>query len=254
MLALALLALALPPLPPFPSELRPRDGTTAPQNASLYALGDPAPSLDQIGAAATVDGAPASLGDPVAVGCCVVVIPFAAPPAAGAAVSVTVTSAAGESTSTWTAGPPDHTPPALAQDPVVIDHHAVAVGGDPAGGEDMIVGLEVSDDTQVGMITASLADGTVVGATVDGYTLRANAPVVDGQACVDVTVTDVAGNASAATPVCVAAEPAEGEGEGEGDVDGAECEGPGDVPVHVPSTSAVLALLVVLGLGPRRAR
>jgi hypothetical protein len=216
MIAFVLALAALPPLPPFPTEVRPRDGTTAPANAALFALGNPAPPIDQVGAAATVGGAPVPLDPLEAIGCCIVRARFAdGAPALGDAVSFTFTSAAGESTAAWIAGPPDETAPTFTGDLVVIDH------GQRDDAYEVIVGFQIADDTQVGMITAALAateGSALVGGSIDGFVLKARVPGqrAPGGLCLDVVGFDVAENESSPETVCVTvAAPAEGEGEGE---------------------------------------
>lgn len=242
-IALALALATLPPLPPFPTELRPRDGSVAPVNAAVFALGDPAPALDQIGVAVTNGGAPASFEGVEAVGCCVARVRLTNAPAIGDVMTVTVTSAFGESTAAWTAGPADDTNPQFTTPPSVIDH------GQRAGAYEVVIGFEATDDTQIGMVTASLSDdlATIAGVTVDGFVLTARVPGqrAPGELCLTLVAVDVAENVSAPQVLCVTVvdvEPSEGEGEGEGEPSG--CAGGGGVPLA----------LVFLGLLRPRAR
>lgn len=198
-LVIALLLAVAPPLPPFPTEVRPRDASIAPANSALFILGDPAPAADTVGIAppATVER----------IGCCVIRARLDDAPAAGDSVSVNLTSPSGDANWTFTVGDVDDTAPTFTQPPSIITQ-------DP-----MIIGVDVADDTQVGMVTASL-DGALVGVTVDGFVLSAELPALaPGEHCLELVVVDVAENESAPAPLCFTVDaPGEGEGEGEGDV------------------------------------
>ena len=243
MLALTLALAALPPLPAFPSELRPRDLSTAPANAAIFALGDPAPPATQVGFAATVDGAAVTL-EPTSVGCCVVTARFPAQLTEGSSVSVDVTAAGQDKTATFTVGPADSTAPTFLEDPAVVS-------SGPLGNDyQLVIGVKADDDTQIGMITAT-HNGDVVGATVDGFVLTATLPDFTGtRACVDVVVTDVANNATPAKQVCATVAPS-GEGEGTPPPNGAECEAEtdgDDVVIQHPSLAVLFGFLGLLGL------
>jgi hypothetical protein len=250
MIAAAALAFALvgvPPLPPFPSEVRPKDGTTAPRNARIIALGDPAPAPQTVGFAVFFDGSAATVDHVDAVGCCALVATLASEPDEGQIVTVNLTSPNGDVDFSFTAGPDDTTPPTFLQNPLVIDHSSV-----DANREDLVIGVSPSDDTQIGFVKA-VAAGAVVGVSADGFVLRALAPFSDGQACVDVVSIDVAGNEfTSPAQACVDEDGEVDAGPGGDGGGGAECEGPGDMPVNIPSTSAVLALLAVLAARRRR--
>jgi hypothetical protein len=238
-LALAASSAALPPLPPFPSEVRPRDGSVAPSNAVIFALGDPAPPVAQVGIAATADGAPLTVGPLEPLGCCAITAAVSAP-GAGQTVQMSLSSAQGDVSASWLVGPADVTPPVFDGPIAVVDH------GPRQGGYAIVVGPIVTDDTQVGAIVARHA-GAIVGVAADGYLLTARLPLVPtAEVCLELTALDVAQNESAPATLCVTPlPPAEGEGEGEGE---------GEPPPTGCGSFAAPAPLALLALGVRGAR
>jgi hypothetical protein len=205
---------APPPLPPFPAVLLPDGLGPVPRVPRLWAFGESAPPLSQIGAAVVVDGA-AVATTLEARGCCLVEVVPARPLETGEAVTLLVTTASGELQVDFTVGDIDDlTPPTLDTATLLDD----------AGGA-LVIGATGSDDVGLAGFLARAPDTDEIrGAASPDHVL-----VVDDATCAG-----------------------EGEGEGEGDGEG-EGEGEGEAPAGCFG-GAVAPALLLLPLRRRRRR
>ncbi|MCC7383649.1 MAG: hypothetical protein IT384_17545 [Deltaproteobacteria bacterium] len=201
---------APPPIPNFPASLRPASGN-APFNTKVWAFGDEAPPLAQIGLALVVGGAPVDLSV-AAMGCCAVVGTLGNA-RTGSATAVVTTPGAELRADFTIVGVADSTAPVLTTADLI-----------DASGPRLVIGVLGSDDTALAGFLARV-DGEVTGAVSTGYVLEAT-PGPDG--CVSVTPVDLAGNEGAPRVVCAprpdgGVESDAGRADGGGDADGGGC-------------------------------
>jgi MYXO-CTERM domain-containing protein len=246
---------APPPLGDFPAVVLPADVQEAPSNTVIFAFGDPAPSPDQIGVTVTVDGAPGPTLTIEKLGCCVILATPPEPFAQGSTIAATVSSAAGDVSTTFTVGLGDDERPTFATAPSALDHGPSEDGA----AYEIVIGADATDNVAAALLLAE-KDGAVVGVSADGFILKARIPGTPepGELCVDVSAMDLAMNlAIPALGVCVTVDgdPSEGEGEGEGDGEGeGEGEQPGGCACASTSPAAGLgALLLFIRRRRRRA-
>lgn len=150
-------------------------------------FGEDAPSVEQIGGSALLDGAAIGV-DLVALGCCGARGELDAAVEVGAEVSVVVTSPGGEVSTNFILHTSDDVIPPTLSSPSVLDD----------GPDTLVLGVEGDDDVSLAGFLAR-ANGAVVGAGPAGFSLSARR---GPQRCVTVVAVDLAGNESEPREVC----------------------------------------------------
>lgn len=223
LLVLALVALyagragAPPPLSGFPSEVRPLSSDAVPENARVWIFGKEPPPLAQLGASATVNGAPVGVSLR-AEGCCLVVGELGADLATGDQVRVIVTHAGGDvELQLVPDAPADHVPPTLIE-PFVLEELPGA----------LVLGVEGDDDVALAGFLAR-SDEEVLGAAPPGFVLEV---ALGARRCAEIVAVDLAGNESAPHEVCTSLPD---EDDGPSDDAGPSSDGGGEAPLDTPS-------------------
>jgi hypothetical protein len=203
-------ALAVPPAEPFPAAVTPPDGSSLPSDGAVWIFGSDDVALSSVGVALSLDAVVVDV-TPELIGCCAVRLPLQLDAAAdGGSLSLLVSSASGELSSSWIVASPSAVAPTVGTPEVVqvvnVDRLLAPMNA-PRDRPGWIVTLDVPG---VSADAAALAtyddDGSLL--TVEppsGGTWERLLVGVTGErseVCLAVEVVAAGGAATRASPVC----------------------------------------------------